>query len=237
VLRGFRTAPLWYQRDVRVFGSSGAALTCAVALGVAACGGPQQPASTPATSTSASTVLNPARIDRTRQDLPPGYEVAPLAVASTPASLWGFGAARTADPPQCATLADPGVDLSTMRGWSGSGPGGIVYAAVAAGAPLDSSLADECGQWTLAGGHTTGTVTLSAGPAVPDAATTGMATSALTVVEGGTETHSHAETFVAYPAGYVVFVTVVTDPGSPAPPLDPAFGSELLVKTVSALRG
>ncbi len=64
-----------------------------------------------------------------------------------------------------------------------------------------------------------------------------MATVAKTVVEGGTETTSTAYTFSAYLGDYLAFVTVVTDPGSPNPPLGQEFAAELLVKTVSALRG
>ena len=65
----------------------------------------------------------------------------------------------------------------------------------------------------------------------------GLSTATTTVVEGGTETRSHADTFIAYLGDYVAFVTVVTDPGSPDPALGQDFAAELLVKTVSALRG
>jgi hypothetical protein len=58
-----------------------------------------------------------------------------------------------------------------------------------------------------------------------------------TTVEGGTETRSQAETFVAYLGDHAAYVTVVTDPGSSAPSLGPGFASDLLVKTVAALRG
>ena len=91
--------------------------------------------------------------------------------------------------------------------------------------------------WTLSAGHSSGSVTLVAAPAIDGAATVGMATVTTTVVEGGTETHSHADTFAAYLGDYVAYVTVVTDPGSPNPPLGQDFAAELLVKTVSALRG
>lgn len=64
-----------------------------------------------------------------------------------------------------------------------------------------------------------------------------MATATTTVVEGGTETRSHADTFTAYLGDYVAFVAVVTDPGSPNPALGQEFAAQLLVKTVSALRG
>jgi hypothetical protein len=107
----------------------------------------------------------------------------------------------------------------------------------ASAATLDPALIDECGQWTVSAGRTSGSVTLVAAPAIDGAATVGMSTTATTAVEGGTETHSHADTFAAYLRGYVTLVTVVTDPGSPNPALGQDFAAELLVKTVSALRG
>jgi len=76
-----------------------------------------------------------------------------------------------------------------------------------------------------------------AAPAIDGAATVGLSITATTVVEGGTETHSHADTFTAYLGEYVAFITVVTEPGSPNPALGQDFAAELLVKTVSALRG
>jgi hypothetical protein len=104
-------------------------------------------------------------------------------------------------------------------------------------ATLDQSLIAECGQWTVSAGRTSGSVAFVAAPAIDGAATVGMSTTATTAVEGGTETHSHADTFTAYLGDYVAFVTVVTDPGSPNPALGQDFAAELLVKTVSALRG
>jgi hypothetical protein len=56
-------------------------------------------------------------------------------------------------------------------------------------------------------------------------------------VEGGTETTSTASTFSAYLGDYAALITVVTDPGSPNPPLGQDFAADLLVETVSALRG
>ena len=101
------------------------------------------------------------------------------------------------------------------------GSGRIVHAVVTgrppAQVPFDPALVAECGQWTLAAGHTTGTVTLVDPPAIDAAATVGMVTEATTVVEGGTETNSRAHTFTAYLGDYLAFVTVVTDPGSPNP--------------------
>jgi len=150
---------------------------------------------------------------------------------------WGFGAQSTADPPQCGVLADPAVDGASTRGWSGSGAGGIVYAVVAeSAARLAPEVIAACGQWSLSGGHASGTVTLTGGPTIEGAKTVAMATDATTVVEGGTETHSHADTVTAYLRDHLVFVSVVTDPGSPNPRLGAEFASDLMVKTVAALR-
>lgn len=173
-----------------------------------------------------------------RTQLPAGYEVAALSGRASPVAFWGLGADWTADPARCGTLADPVADATSTRGWSASGAGGIVHAVVAESkATLDPTLTDNCGQWAVSAGHTSGTVAAVAAPAIDGAATVGLATTTTTTVEGGTETHSHADTFTAYLAGYVAFVTVVTDPGSPNPSLGQDFAAELLVKTVSALRG
>jgi hypothetical protein len=213
------------------------ALLAALSLCVTACG--QSPSSVPSTATPASSnAVNPARIERVRTALPSGYEVAALAGRAAPVVFWGLGPDWTADPLRCGALADPIADAATTRGWSASGAGGIVYAVVAGSkATLDPSLIDECGQWTVSAGHTSGSVTSVAAPAIDGAASVGLSTTTTTLVEGGTETHSHAETFTAYLGEYVALVTVVTDPGSPNPPLGQDFAAELLVKTVSALRG
>ena len=213
------------------------ALLAALAVLVAACGEP--PSSAPQTAASRSSPqVNPARIDRVRTELPTGYEVAALSGRAAPIAFWGLGPDWTADPPRCLALADPVADAATTRGWSASGAGGIVYAVVAgSAATLDRSLIDECGQWTVSSGRTSGSVTLVAAPAIDGAATVGLSTTATAVVEGGTETHSHADTFTAYLGDYVAFITVVTDPGSLNPALGQDFAAELLLKTVSALRG
>jgi hypothetical protein len=185
--------------------------------------------------------VTPANIERVRGELPDGYEVAGVSGRAAPVAFWGYGPDWTADPPRCAALAEPVVDGATTRGWSGSGPGGIVFAVVTGSPPttvdLDPSLIAECGSWTLSAGHTSGSVTFIAAPAIDGVATVGLSTATTTVVEGGTETHSHADTFTAYLGSYVAVVTVVTDPGSPNPPLGQDLAAELLVKTVSALRG
>jgi hypothetical protein len=215
---------------MRVFASCVAIALCA------ACGQPAAPvpSSTPSVS---QTEVDPARVQRVRADLPEGYEVADLTGRAAPVALWGFGQRWAADPAPCGTLADPAGDAA-IHGWSASGPGGIVYAVVAdAAAGVGPGLVESCGTFTLAAGPTTGVVTLVGAPAVEGAATLGMATDATTVVEGGTETHTHADTFIAYLEKHVVYVTVVTDPGVPGAALQPDFASGLLLKTVAAIRG
>jgi hypothetical protein len=216
---------------VRLF----ALLAATTSLWLAACG--QSPAP-PVSTDTAPGAVDPARIGQVRAALPAGYEVATLPARAAPFALWGLGPQWTADPQPCGALADPVSGTAAPKGWSASGPGGIVYAAVAASAAsLDPALRNDCAQWTTSAGHTTGTVGFVAAPTIAGAATVGLATSMTTVVEGGTETHSHADTFTAYLGDYVVFVTVVRDPGSPNPQLGLQFASDLLVKTVSALRG
>lgn len=213
-------------------------MCAAVALLIAGCGSTDNTAPGAAISPGASTQVNPARIDRVREDLPDGYEVADIGGPVAPTALWGYGALWLADPPQCGLLADPVVDPASTKGWSGSGAGGIVYAVVAElTVGLDPAVAAECGRWTLSAGQTSGTVTLTTAPTIESAQTVAMSTSTKTVVEGGTETHSHADTVTAYLDGHVAFVTVVTDPGSPHPQLGADFAGALIVKTVAALRG
>ena len=223
---------MWYQPGVRLF-----ALLAALSFWVAACG--QSPSSAPSTPPSASSVsVNPARIDGVRTELPSGYEVAALPAGATPVELWGLSTNWAADPPRCGVLADPVAGARTTRGWSASGAGGIVYAVVAGSrATLDPSLTDECRQWAISAGRTTGTVAVVAAPTINRAVTVGLSTTTITAVEGDTKTRSHADTFTAYLGNYVAFVTVVSDPGSPNPPLGQDFAAELLVKTVSAIRG
>jgi hypothetical protein len=213
-------------------------MCAAVALFATACGSSDDSPSGATTSPGASIQVNPARIDRVREDLPDGYEVADIAGPVAPTALWGYGALWSADPPQCGLLADPVVDPASTKGWSGSGTGGIVYAVVAELAvSLDPSVVAECGRWTLSAGQASGSVTVTTAPTIENAQTIAMATSTTTVVEGGTETHSHADTVTAYLDDHVAFVTVVTDPGSPNPQLGADFAGALMVKTVAALRG
>jgi hypothetical protein len=195
----------------------------------------------PTTTSAANAQVNPARISRVRSELPPGYEIAELGGPASPAAFWGFKPGWVTEPPQCGVLAGPANDEATTKGWSGSGPGGIVHVAVT-GSPaspvtLDPAIVAECGQWTVASGNTTGTVNLIDARAIENVTTVGLDTQVDTIVEGGTRTSSAAYTFSAYFDDYLAFVTVVTDPGSPNPPLGREFAADLLVKTVSALRG
>jgi hypothetical protein len=171
--------------------------------------------------------------------MPPGYELADVAGPSAPAGFWGLSDGWTSEPPQCSALVGPGPGNSAPgQGVSASGGGGIVYAVVApAPVAVDDAVVADCGQWTMASGHATADAGLVDAPRIDGAQTLGISTATTTVVESGTETDSHAATFSAYLDGYVVFVTLVTDPGLPPPPLEPQFAADLLVKTVSALRG
>ncbi len=56
-------------------------------------------------------------------------------------------------------------------------------------------------------------------------------------VESGTQIDSKTYTFAAYLGNYYAFTTLTTDPGSAVPSLPPQFAADLLVKTVSTLRG
>ena len=230
---------MWYQTGVCRFGLI---LALALLCVVAGCG--ERDTAPPASSAPSSTIkaqLNPARISRVRSELPVGYEVTALGGPASPAAFWGFKPGWTAEPPQCAALAGPATDESTTQGWSGSGPGGIVHVAVTGSRAfpviLDPAVPADCGRWTVASGNTNGTVELIDAPPIEDATTVGMDTRVNTVVEGGTETVSAAYTFSAYVEEHLVFVAVVTDPGSPDPPLGRQVAADLLVKTVSALRG
>ncbi|MCB0948385.1 MAG: DUF5642 family protein [Mycobacterium sp.] len=211
-----------------------------LALFLAACG-PSPDAVPPSSSAQAEAVqINPARIDRARGELPEGYEVVGYTGPPAPAMVWSFAGTVVSEPAQCLVLAAPAVDPATKRGWSASGPGGIVYAVVARSSSPElpgAALVGDCAHWTLRSGHTAGTVTAQPGPAIEAAQTVAMSAAVTTVVEGGTQTRSRADTFVAYLAGYVCFIVLVTDPGSPNPTLGPGFAAELLVNVVSALRG
>jgi uncharacterized protein DUF5642 len=205
-----------------------------------ACANTRQHALTP--SSTPVQQVNPANVKRVGRELPPGYEVTGVSRVAAPPAVWGLGADGAAAPSRCAALADPaGGHGESVQGISGSGAGGIVYAVVTAVSTgpvaLDRSLVAACPQWTMTNGHATAHVRLIGSPRIEGVQTLGMSTDTTTSVEGGNEIDSRANTFTAYLGDYYAFTTLVSDPGSPSPPLPPQFAADLLVKTVSALRG
>jgi hypothetical protein len=197
------------------------------------------PASTPAPTESApADQVNPANIKRMSRDMPPGDEVTAVSGTTAPPAIWGLGPVWTADPSHCAELADPaGGRGQSAQGVSGSGDGGIIYTVVAA-APvrLDPVLVVDCGHWTMTNGSANTRAHLIAPPQIDGVETLGMASETTIPVEGGSEITSQATTFIAYLGGYYAFTTLITDPGSPQPPLPPQLAADLLVKTVAELR-
>lgn len=178
-------------------------------------------------------VINPDNLRRMHQRFPAGYEVEKLTGSASPAGLWGLTAGWAADPPECTALAAPTADAAPTQGLSGSGPGGIVYAVVTTtnfAVPAPEVL-DACARWTITSRNSTATVDLAGAPSGVT-----MTTAMRTVVEGGRSTDSAARTATAYLGDHVVFVTVVTDPGSPEPQLPPDFAAQFLAQTVAALR-
>lgn len=192
----------------------------------------------PLSSTSAP--VTPANIKRVAGQLPPGYEHADTADLAAPAQIWGLGAVAITDPPRCADLVDPAGEPSG-RGVSGSGVGGIVYAVVAPtpvdAAPPDAALLVDCAAFAASFARTTVDVVLIDPPHIDDATTVGMASRSRTSVEGGGEIVSRAYTFIAYLDGYRAVSALVIDPGSPDPSLPAQFAADLLVRTVTELRG
>jgi hypothetical protein len=185
--------------------------------------------------------INPANIKRVGRDLPPGYEMSSVSGAVAPSAIWGLGMDGTSAPPRCAALADPaGGHGESVRGISGSGAGGIVYAVVAAAqtgpVALDRSLVAACPQWSMTNGRVAARVHLIEPPHIDGAETLGMVTDTTTVVEGGNEINSRTSTFTAYLGDYYAFTVLVSEPGASHPPLPQRFSADLLVKTVSALR-
>lgn len=193
--------------------------------------------------------IRPDNIRRVAAELPPGYEVAGVEGVSSPAGSWGLGPRWTADPPQCAALADPGrwrgdpahAGPESGQGVSGSGAGGILYAVVVA-LPIDPVAANparigDCARWAMTNGRATAGIRLIDPPRIDGVETLGMASDTMTSVEGGTKIASRAHTFTTYLGDYYVFTTLVTDPGSAHRPLAPQVAADLLAKTVTALRG
>ncbi len=213
------------------------------ALLVAACAASPAPApSSPFTASSPGTPaagIKPANIRRVGRELPPGYEVSNIARAASPRAIWGLGDQTAASPPECMELADPaGGRGQPPPGVSGSGSGGIVDAVVvAAPAALARDVVAVCAHWDLTAGRTLVSVGLIDAPQVDGAETLGMVADIRAAAESGSEIDSRAYTFVAYLGEYFAFTTLTTDPGSMLPPLPPQFAADLLVKTVSTLRG
>ncbi|MGB3482002.1 MAG: DUF5642 family protein [Mycobacterium sp.] len=229
-------------------------LTLGVLAGtvLAGCAQPSQPAPTPPESSAAPQAgiapVDPERIRRMRSALPEGYEVTEVGgYASSPVAFWGFGRGWNAVPAQCAPLVDPEPDGPAL-GVSGSGPGGIIHVVVVspavplgpgAGGPvsLDPVRLGECGRWTVSSDRSSAEVNLVDAPVIEAAATLGTVSTIENMAESGTETDSRADTFIAYLDQHLVFVTLVTDPGSVEAPLPASYASDLLVKTVATLRG
>lgn len=161
--------------------------------------------------------------------------------AASPRVIWGLAAAVTATPPQCAALADPGNGRGhSAQGVSASGTGGIVDAVVVAlpgAVELEDDVVAACARWSMTSGHTTANVRLAEAPHVDDAETVGMVADIKSSVESGSQIDSRVYTFTAYLGNYYAFTTLTTDPGSALPSLSPQFAADLLVKTVSTLRG
>ena len=203
------------------------------------------PSATPTKSPSAhGTVVNPANIKRIVRELPPNYEVTTgIPAGAAPRVIWSLApdaAVIRVEPPQCATLADPGNGSDqSAQGISGSGAGGIVDAVVVAlpgPVDLDRDLVAACGRWTMSDGHTSAIVGLTDAPHIDGAETLGMVVDTKSSVESGTEIDSRIYTFIAYLGNYYAFTTLIADPGSALPALPPQFAADLLVKTVSTLR-
>jgi hypothetical protein len=210
-----------------------------MALCLSACAAQESPPASPKSSAPTERVtVNRANIKRIRSALPSGSEIADVAGPVSIAGVWGFGPGWSADPARCAVLADPAPGDAGARGYSASGSGGTVYVVVAAApsAP-DAGLVADCAHWTMTFAHTTGDVTVVEAPYIDGADTVALTASTRTVVESGRETDGQASTVQAYLDGHVVFVTLVTDPGSPYPPLNSQFITDLLTATVTALRG
>lgn len=206
-------------------------LVLTVAVMLAACGSP--PRQSPAAE---QTPIDPAAVVDVRSELPAGYEVGDLHGPLSAAALWGFGSGWTADPQQCMPLADPAPRDSAAQGISASGPGGTVFVLVAASPLPGTDLITRCDRWSMRYGHTGAEVTRGPSPQIEGATTLSWQAVARTVVESGSATLTNASSALAYLDRHVVVVTVVTDPGSPHPALDPDFADGLLAAAVTRMR-
>lgn len=221
------------------------AALCAVTALLAGCAHPHPPAPSPSAAKPAvptTGAITPANIKRVVRDLPPGYEMtSDIPGGANPRAIWNLDADAQAKPAPCARLADPGEGRDgSAQGLSGSGGGGIVDAVVVAlPGPVDfpQDLLEACAQWTMTDGRTTAAVRRADAPHIDGADTLGMVTDTRSKVESGSEIDSRTYTFTAYLGNYYVFTTLTTDPGSVQPALPAQFAADLLVKTVSTLRG
>ncbi|ORX05737.1 DUF5642 family protein [Mycolicibacillus trivialis] len=218
---------------------AGAGIAAVAALTIGCTTGPPPPAvdagTTPVTEPGP---VDPAAIRRVLGLLPADYEHTDTVDLASPAGIWGLGPDATADPPECAALADPaGARDPAARGVSGSGGGGIVYAVVAPAPEPDPALSDRCPTWRMTFARSTIDVDLIDAPHIDGVPTLGMTSRGATMVEGGGEIDSLAYTFSAYLDGYRAVTAVVVDPGSPHPQLDAGFAADLLVSAVAELRG
>ncbi|MFZ0834921.1 MAG: DUF5642 family protein [Mycobacterium sp.] len=211
-----------------------------VMVAATGCSAPaHEPRPGPSSPAAEAGKIDPANLRRLRGSFPTGYEIAEFDGVASPAKYWGLTPGWVAQPARCGALADPAADGSSTQVLSGSGSGGIIYVALADASSTgpDTDVVAGCSHWTMKSGRTTATVDLTAAPAIENAATVAMVADSRTVVEGGTETGSHATTATAYLGDYVAFVTVVTDPGSGPSELPPDFAPRFLAQAVATLRG
>jgi len=219
-----------YQQQMRALAWSAAVLLCA------ACGSTTPP--TRPTTPAAAKPADAAAIGRMRQHLPKdlqGYEFGALPAPAAPTTLWGMSAESAADPPDCAALVAAPAD--GVRGWSASGPGGIVYATAAPAVAPAPELVGDCRSWTLSTDRARAAVDRTDAPQIAGARTLGMTAHIATSVENGAQTHSQATTLIAYVDALAVSVTMVTDPGAVVPPLPADLPATLLDAAVRSVRG
>jgi hypothetical protein len=214
-------------------------LGVAVAVLAAGCGGQRAgdgpaPASAPAV---AGSHVDPGRIVRTAANLPPDYERGTANGVATPAGYWGFAGSWSANPAECGALLGAAGPAPAASGVSGSGAGGTLYIVVTPAPAFDAGLAARCSRWIVRGQHSSAEVSTVAAPDIDGADTLGLWAQIRTVVESGSQTDTVADTYIARLDEYTVFVTLITDPGAPGPPLAPAFAADLLVRSVALLRG
>lgn len=229
-------------------------LMFAVTAPVAGCSSPATEGPAAGVSPASSSVTAPggqsvnlANIKRIRSLLPAGYEISEVPGPVSVASGWGFGAGWSAAPEVCGRLVDPAPTDASAQGFAASGAGGIVYVMVSGVDPVSPEAIDQCRQWTMKFGHTTGTFEVSDTPeidAVRDMAGDTVTSDTVTIrgltrtsVESGTETHTQIAAAYTYVDGHVIVVSLITDPGSGHPALSPDFATELLTKATAVLRG